>query len=151
MVGEFWSTIAALTVSAWLVALSAFDIRYRRLPNLLTVSGAVVILAAAAVTGHGAAAVLGAAALFTVYAGVHLVAPAAMGAGDVKLAAGLGALTGVFGADVWVLAAVGASLLTAVAAVCLRLIGSAPIVPHGPSMCLSTAVVLTLAGATPGM
>ena len=44
---------------------------------------------------------------------VHLVAPAAMGAGDVKLAIGLGALTGCFGVDVWLLAALAAPLLTA--------------------------------------
>ncbi|UXA10517.1 A24 family peptidase [Mycobacterium sp. SMC-8] len=149
--GELWSTAAAVAVSVWLIALSAFDFRYHRLPNLLTVPGAAVILVAAVVTGHGAAATLGAAALFSVYAGVHLVAPAAMGAGDVKLAAGLGALTGAFGADVWVLAAVGASLLTAMAAMCLRLAGSAPTVPHGPSMCLATGAVLTVALHTPGI
>ena len=43
-----------------------------------------------------------AAALMLLYLGVHLVAPAGMGAGDVKLAIGLGALTGAFGADVWI-------------------------------------------------
>ncbi len=36
-----------------------------------------------------------------------------MGAGDVKLAIGIGALTGAFGVDVWALAALGAPLLTA--------------------------------------
>ena len=40
-----------------------------------------------------------------------------MGAGDVKLAIGIGALTGTFGVDVWALAALGAPLLTAVWAV----------------------------------
>ena len=45
---------------------------------------------------------------------VHLLSPAAMGAGDVKLALGLGALAGAFGVDAWVLAALGAPLLTAV-------------------------------------
>ena len=48
---------------------------------------------------------LGAVALFAVYALVHLVSPAAMGAGDVKLAVGIGAMTGAFGIDVWMLAA----------------------------------------------
>ena len=56
---------------------------------------------------------LGAVALFAVYAVVHLVSPAAMGAGDVKLAIGIGALTGTFGGDVWLLAALGAPVLTA--------------------------------------
>ncbi|PRC46826.1 prepilin peptidase, partial [Mycobacterium sp. ITM-2017-0098] len=91
--------MAAVAVIMWLIALSAYDIRKRRLPNLLTLPGAVVILAVAVVTGHGPGALLGAVALFGVYASVHLAAPAAMGAGDVKLAIGIGALTGAFGPD----------------------------------------------------
>ncbi len=85
---------AGCVVLAWLIALSGFDIRQRRLPDLLTLPGAVVIVGWAAVAGHGPAAALGAVALFVVYAAVHLVAPTAMGAGDVKLAIGLGALAG---------------------------------------------------------
>ena len=50
------------------------------------------------------------------YLVVHMVSPAAMGAGDVKLAAGVGGLTGAFGVDVWALAAMAAPLLTAVIA-----------------------------------
>ena len=51
-------------------------------------------------TSPGAAwpALAGAAALAGLYLLVHLVAPAAMGAGDVKLAIGLGGLAGCFGA-----------------------------------------------------
>ena len=68
-----------------------------------------------------------------------------MGAGDVKLAIGVGALTGAFGFDVWVLAALAAPLLTAVWAVVavIRRTGSA--VPHGPSMCLASAAAVALA------
>ena len=80
---------------------------------------------------------LGAVALFAVYAVVHLVSPAAMGAGDVKLAIGIGALTGTFGGDVWLLAALGAPLLTAGWAVVTVLRRSGGTVPHGPSMCLA--------------
>ena len=58
-------------------------------------------------------ALVGAAALFGAYLVVHLLSPAAMGAGDVKLAVGVGALTGAFGMDVWALAALAAPLLTA--------------------------------------
>ena len=143
--GEFGAAAAVAVVGVWLIVLSAYDFRHPRLPNLLTVPGAVVILTVAVVAGHGAAAVLGAVALSAIYAAVHLVAPAALGAGDVKLAVGLGALTGAFGPDVWVVAAVGASLLTATLSLVLRLRGAGPTVPHGPSMCLSSAVVLTLA------
>ena len=55
--------------------------------------------------------------LAALYLVVHLVAPAGMGAGDVKLAIGVGALTGAFGLDAWMLAAVAAPLLTALWAV----------------------------------
>ena len=71
-----------------------------------------------------------------------------MGAGDVKLAVGLGALTGCFGAGVWFVAAVGAPLLTAVVGALARLRGGADgtaTVPHGPSMCLASAAGVGLA------
>src|ERR1700758_1376376 len=98
------TALASLTVAVvlvWLAALSCYDIRQRRLPNGLTLPGAGVILLAAAVAGRGLPAVAGAAALAGVYLLVHVVAPAAMGAGDVKLAIGVGGLTGCFGAEVW--------------------------------------------------
>ncbi|CAN3128754.1 prepilin peptidase [Mycobacterium sp. smrl_JER01] len=142
--GQAGQAVAVIGVSVWLIVLSAFDIRLRRLPNLLTVPGAAAILTYAVLAGHGRAAALGAAALFTIYATVHLIAPSAMGAGDVKLAVGLGALTGSFGADVWVVAALGAALLTAGLALCMRSTGAAPSVPHGPSMCLSSGAVIAL-------
>ncbi len=135
---------AAVAVAAWLVALSVFDIRERRLPNRLTLPGAAVVVGAATVSGHGVAAMLGALALSGIYAAVHLVAPASLGAGDVKLALGVGGLTGAFGPDVWVLAAVGASLLTGVAALCLLVRGGSS-VPHGPSMCLAAGAAVAMA------
>src|SRR6202020_3039122 len=104
------------------------------------------VMLVAASSGHGLAAALGAAPLTTVYLRVHLLAPTAMGAGDVKLALGLGALTGCFGADVWLLAAIGAPLLTAVIGVVARLGWSAKTVPHGPSMCVASAAAVGLAG-----
>jgi leader peptidase (prepilin peptidase)/N-methyltransferase len=136
--------VAGVCALVWLVALSVYDIRERRLPNWLTMPGAAVIIAVAAVHGRAVAAVLGAVALFAVYAVVHLVSPAAMGAGDVKLAIGIGALTGTFGGDVWVLAALGAPLLTAVWAVVALVRRSARTVPHGPSMCLAALTATTL-------
>jgi len=129
----------------WMLALTGYDIRRRRLPNRLTLSGFAVIMLVAAGSGHGPAAALGAGLLAAVYLLVHLVAPAAMGAGDVKLALGLGALTGCFGADVWLLAAIGAPLLTTVIGVVARLGWSATTVPHGPSMCFASAAAVGLA------
>ncbi len=128
----------------WMAALTVYDVRDRRLPNWLTLPGFAVIARDATGCGHGAAAILGAAALSAVYLLVHLVSPTAMGAGDVKLALGLGALTGCFGADVWLLAALGAPLLTAVVGVVAWLGWSAVTVPHGPSMCLASVAALGL-------
>lgn len=125
----------------WLVALTVYDIRERRLPNVLTLPGAVVVVAVAAGAGRGSAATLGMVALFGAYLVVHLVAPTAMGAGDVKLALGVGALTGACGADAWVLAALAAPLLTAVLALLWH---SESSVPHGPSMCLAAATSTAL-------
>lgn len=129
---------------AWATALSFFDIRERRLPNALTLSGAAVLLAVAVGTGHGATALAGALGLSGLYLVVHLAAPAALGAGDVKLALGCGALTGALGTEVWVLAAVGAPLLTAVGGVLAALRGRSA-VPHGPSMCAATLGAALLA------
>jgi leader peptidase (prepilin peptidase) / N-methyltransferase len=129
----------------WMVALTCYDVRQRRLPNRLTLPGFTVIMLVAAGSGHGPAAALGAALLAVVYLLVHAAAPTALGAGDVKLALGLGALTGCFGGDVWLLAAIGAPLLTAVIAVVARLGWSATSVPHGPSMCVASAAALALA------
>jgi leader peptidase (prepilin peptidase)/N-methyltransferase len=129
----------------WMVALTCYDVRQRRLPNRLTLPGFAVIILVAAGSGHGPAAALGAALLAVVYLLVHAAAPTAMGAGDVKLALGLGALTGCFGGDVWLLAAIGAPLLTAVIGVVARLGWSATSVPHGPSMCVASAAALALA------
>ncbi|BBX22365.1 prepilin peptidase [Mycolicibacter terrae] len=135
--------VAAL-VAAWLILLSGYDIRQRRLPNWLTLPAAVVVPAVAAGSGRGTAALAGAAALTAVYLAVHLVVPAGLGAGDVKLAAGLGALTGSFGADVWLLAALCAPLLTGVWGLLAALAHRGPTVPHGPSMCLASAVAAGL-------
>lgn len=137
--------LVALALSAWLVTLSAFDIRHRRLPNVLTLPGAAIVLAGAVIAGHGRGATLGAAALFAAYAVVHLVAPAAMGAGDVKLALGVGALTGAHGPDVWALAALAAAALTMAWAGVLLACRSDATVPHGVSMCVSAAAVGWLA------
>lgn len=129
---------------AWLAVLSIYDIRERRLPNWLTIPGAAVVLAIATVAGRGVPALLGAIGLAGLYLAVHLITPAAMGAGDVKLAVGLGALTGAFGFDVWALSALAAPLVTAVLA-CIAIIRrSSSTVPHGPSMCLATLIAAAL-------
>src|SRR3954470_19825703 len=136
--------VAIACVSMWLVVLTVYDIRERRLPNWLTVPGALAVLAVAAASGHGVPAVTGAIGLAGGYLVVHLISPASMGAGDVKLAVGVGGLTGAYGLDVWALAAIVAPLLTVMwaGAAVYRRSGSA--VPHGPSMCVATLAAVAL-------
>lgn len=135
---------AVVFVLTWFIGLSWYDVTQRRLPNWLTVPGALVILASAAAAGHGGTALAGAVSLFAIYLALHLIAPDAMGAGDVKLAVGIGALTGAFGIDVWSLAALGAPLLTAGWALIVRVNHTEKTVPHGPSMCLTAAAAAAL-------
>lgn len=137
----------AAAVLAWMGVLCVCDVRQRRLPNWLTLPGAGVILLFAGLAGRGVPALAGAAALAGVYLLVHLALPAAMGAGDVKLAIGLGGLTGCFGVEVWFLAALGAPVLTAVCGVVVMPWGVRSL-PHGPSMCVASlgAVGLALLG-----
>jgi leader peptidase (prepilin peptidase) / N-methyltransferase len=137
--------VAGAAALAWLVALSVYDIRQRRLPNWLTLPGAAVVLLVAVAAGRGVPAMVGGIALFALYVVIHLLAPSGMGAGDVKLAMGVGALTGSFGVDVWALAAVAAPLLTAVWAVVAVIRHAESTVPHGPSMCTAAAVATALA------
>ncbi len=66
---------ATAAVLAWLTVLSCYDLRQRRLPNLLTLPGAAVILLAAASAGHGWRALAGATALTALYLLVHLAGP----------------------------------------------------------------------------
>lgn len=136
--------VAGTVVAAgWLLALSGYDIAERRLPNWLTLPGAALVLLVAAVCGRGVAALAGGVALASLYLIVHLVVPRAMGGGDVKLAIGVGALSGAFGVDVWLLAALAAPLLTAVIALGAALRGIRT-VPHGPSMCAASAAAVAL-------
>jgi leader peptidase (prepilin peptidase)/N-methyltransferase len=131
---------------AWSIALSGYDIRQRRLPNWLTLPGAAAVLVVAAVAGRGMPALAGAAGLTAVYLLAHLAAPTALGAGDVKLALGSGALTGCFGIEVWLLAALAAPLFTALWALVAMVVRGVRTVPHGPSMCLASVAAATLAG-----
>lgn len=132
-------------VVAWAAALTLVDIRVRRLPNALTLTGALVILVGAAAAGRGTLALLGGLALSGLYLVVHLAYPSGMGAGDVKLALALGALTGAFGLAVWTLAALAAPMLTAILGVIAVMCRRRILLPHGPSMCVASLASAALA------
>lgn len=156
------TTAAFCLLIAWCLLLGVIDVHARRLPNALTGVGAAAVFLYAWCTGNPATAVIGAALLTMPYLVVHLLAPAALGAGDVKLAVGLGAAAALAGPPAWVWAAITAPALTAAIAVTLlgghRLrtalcrgadgmpsIPSRRPVPHGPAMCLATVTAMALA------
>lgn len=140
---------ALLPLALWCLCLSTIDVYERRLPNLLTIPGAIAILAFGFATGRGRAALVGGLLLAGLYLALHLFSPHAMGAGDVKLALGLGAAAALGSADAWVLAALLAPVGTAVAGVILMALHGRTqgptVVPHGPFMCGATVIALALA------
>ncbi|MGY0500120.1 prepilin peptidase [Nocardia sp. FBN12] len=156
------TTAAFCCLIAWCLLLGVIDIHARRLPNALTGVGAAAVFLFALSTGQLGTAVIGASLLTMPYLVTHLLSPAALGAGDVKLAVALGAAAAIAGPPAWVWAAIAAPVLTAaVAAVLLgsdRLravlgrdsgqVRAAParrLVPHGPAMCLATVTAMALA------
>lgn len=129
----------------WFVALSAVDLRCRRLPNGLTVPGAIAVTAVLVLT-DSAQALLGGVVLFAIYLLVHLLEPSAFGAGDVKLAWSVGSVASLGGAEGWVIAALAAPLATAVVGSVAMVLGHRRArIAHGPSMCVAT--LLAVAGA----
>ncbi|MFF3498468.1 prepilin peptidase [Streptomyces sp. NPDC003247] len=86
------------------VLLAVVDLRVRRLPDPLTLplaAAALALLGVAALlpehAGHWTTALLGSLALGAGYLVLHLINPAGMGFGDVKLALGAGAVLGWYG------------------------------------------------------
>ena len=141
----WWTSVAtsALLMSAAvvLVAAAIVDARCRRLPDRFTIAAGVAVVGAAVVAAT-TEPVLGAVAFTLPLLLVHLVDPAAMGFGDVKIALVLGAACGLVD---WRLSLV--ALLTAAAAASViaiaRRVNS---IAFGPAL-----VGATVAVVAPGM
>jgi leader peptidase (prepilin peptidase)/N-methyltransferase len=154
--GTAMAAIALLTW--WCVCASGVDVLVCRLPNVLTLGGGPVVVAAGIVAGHGRAAVVGAALLTAMMFTAHLLSPRSLGAGDVKLAIGLGGAAGIAGAQAWMIVLLLPPLLTAVAGTLLLLCrriervssggrsSRSTVVPHGPSMCVAAVLAVLSAG-----
>ncbi|MGB8963392.1 MAG: prepilin peptidase [Pseudonocardiaceae bacterium] len=130
------------------VLLAGTDLVARRLPDALTLAAypvVAVLLGVAAVGGGNtnalARAAVGALLWAGGYAAVRLVAPGALGGGDVKLAGSLGALTAATSWPGLLLAVLVANLLTAAVAGPARLLGYLD-VPHGPAMLAAAWLVV---------
>jgi leader peptidase (prepilin peptidase) / N-methyltransferase len=164
--------VAAVLGLGWLtVAAGVVDLRHRRLPNALTVPAFPVALVLLAPVGPAAVvrAAGGAVVAVAVHAALHLADRRAVGAGDVKLAAPLGAVLAAVAWPALPLAAVVAAFCTAALAVGAVIGSRASVgrgvaaqpragpaeraVPHGPSMLVATwlvTVVLLALGAGAG-
>ncbi|TCO49870.1 prepilin peptidase [Actinocrispum wychmicini] len=139
-----WWTPVMLALSWFAVLLVTTDLLHSRLPDALTLPAYPVfalLLTIASLAGTGPTtlvrATAGAALFLCLHATVHMLAPNAMGGGDVKLSGTLGAI---LGAVSW-LALAAALTLAAVITLCLRAISAnrwRDGIPHGPGLLTAT-------------
>ncbi len=144
--------VAYLAFAAVAVSLALIDLDVHRLPNVIvgpSYGVLAVLLAFGADGGSLARTAAGTAALLAFFLLVTLVAPGAMGFGDVKLAGVVGGMTAYLSWGAFLTAAFGAYLLGAVAGVALVLVGRAgrrTAVPFGPFMLVAAWVSILGAG-----
>ncbi|MEU2375502.1 MULTISPECIES: A24 family peptidase [Streptomyces] len=147
---------------AWLllapagVLLGVVDARVRRLPDVLTLplaAAALALLGLASLLpghrGHWLTALCASLALAAGYAVLHLVNPAGLGFGDVKLALGAGAVLGWYGWSVVLLGTFAGFVLGALyggALVVLRRAGRGSVIPFGPFLLCGTLVGVLIGG-----
>lgn len=154
VVAQPWSFFLTL---AWLfyipigVALVFIDLRFKRLPNVLTLRsalGVIVLLGCDAVTAGWSDWLLAlecGAALFALYLLMNLLTGGAMGMGDVKLAISVGLLAGYLGWFHAVLATLLAFLIGGSASIVLLVRRKATrksTIPFGPFMLLGLILVV---------
>ena len=150
--GPVWELPAFLALAAAGVLLTVIDVQHRRLPNRVLVpafvAGAVLLTAAAALTGDWPALLRGgiaAVVLFAVYLFLALISPRSLGMGDVKLAGLLGLYLGWLGWGVVVVGAAAGFVVQALLALVLlagRRIGLRSELPFGPAMLLGAAFAI---------
>lgn len=122
--------VPVLLALAWFgVAAGAVDLRHHRLPDALTIPAVPVAFLLVVPLGGAALARAGPGALaaVAVHAAVHVGSPGSLGAGDVKLAASLGAVLAAASWGAPLLAAVLASVLTALVAVTVLVVRTDPV------------------------
>lgn len=150
-----WLPVPAL-LTLFAVPLAAVDLKHRRLPDALTLSAAATLGLAVAVIGMTTrnlwlvgSAGLGAIAFFSCHWCVHRVRPGSLGAGDVKLAVGLGGVLGSVGWPAVIVGSVLAGVTTAALAMLGRIAGIRAWragVPHGPGLLAGTWLLAVFPG-----
>lgn len=130
---------------ALLLSLALIDVRRHILPNVLVYPGIVGVMIAAPLLPAGGyiEAAIGGVTAFALFAALFFWRPNAMGAGDVKLAALVGAALGIHVAAGLVIA----SLLAAVVAIAMLAVGRwtrNSRIAYGPYICAGAAVVAVL-------
>jgi leader peptidase (prepilin peptidase) / N-methyltransferase len=152
VIGSSWSPVS------WVIALSIpplvwaawVDLHTFRLPNFLTLAAALPPLMFAVVAGVRvspmvtAQVLVGAAVLVVPLGAIHLVSPAAMGLGDVKVCVALGGCAGIIDPRLGIAALCGASAITAA----VGLITRTRVLPFGPGLVAGTLITLMVAAAT---
>jgi leader peptidase (prepilin peptidase)/N-methyltransferase len=148
---------AFLLLAVLAPALAVTDLRWRRLPDRLTLPAypaAVLLLAAGALAvpggaGHFLSALAGLAAAWLFFALLALIYPAGLGWGDVKLSGVLGLYLGWLGAAAMVAGLLGAFVLAALAGLGLIATGRATRksqIPFGPFMLASAIAMIAVSG-----
>lgn len=138
----------AAVVGAHVIAAAAavVDVRSRRIPNrlvvLVVVAAALGVVAASSPGDAASDAVLGAVGLGGPMLLIHLLSPASIGFGDVKLGAALGAVLGPLGPTLALVALCLASGATAVVGLSTR----RRELPLGPGLVIGSAVAAALSG-----
>ena len=146
---------AFLYLAAIGVTLAMIDFDVRRLPDSIVlpsyVIGVLLLMPAGAVTGEwwvAMRALLGMAALWSMYFVLALVYPSGMGFGDVKLAGVLGLYLGWLGWDALLIGGFGAFVLGGLSGTALIVSGRATrttAIPFGPSMIAAAVLAVFLA------
>ena len=138
-----WHVVAAGAAGV-LVWVSAIDLEHRLLPDRIVLPAAVIVLAAAAATGHGTGHAAAALAAGLALGIAVVLQPRSLGMGDAKLALLLGALLG--GAVLHALA-IGFCAVAVAALVVVAREGRAGMkrhLPLGPFLTLGALAVLLL-------
>jgi leader peptidase (prepilin peptidase)/N-methyltransferase len=152
VIGSSWSPIS------WVIALSIpplvwaawVDLHTFRLPNLLTFAAAVPPFTFGCAAGIMVSpmitvqVVAGAAVLVIPLGVIHLVSPAAMGLGDVKVCVGIGGCLGLIDPRLGAVVLGVASVMTAAAGLLTR----TRVLPFGPGLVAGTVITLMVAAAT---